>query len=196
MLHDLLSNFQWYRFLPIIVSFSFQRILLLHLVIFEEVLFLWRIQFSFSNSSSVCACYKKSSIHCNKLSILPWNASLVWSWNQIAESDPPWSIRNGVNITRLVRIDIISWDLTDSGIFQKLWQKSMLAYLLLFAQFCNDDSKCGRLHFILSVLAFTPWRSTVNLSYSVPGLGTARAGLAHLAWEFLTTAPIFSRFLQ
>lgn len=42
-----------------------------------------------------------------------------------------------------------------------------------------------------SVLEFGPLRSTVNLSSSEPGFGTARAGLAHLDAGFLYTALIF-----
>ena len=70
---------------------------------------------------------------------------------------------------------------------------SIFAYTLLFAVDIMIDSMSGIELATGIVFLFTPLRSTVNLSFVDPGLGTANAGLAHKADGFFLTAPSFSR---
>lgn len=83
-----------------------------------------------------------------------------------------------------VWIEIISWDSSANGTFQYPWARSMTAKQVQPAMSCNLDSKCGIADWTGTVRAFAPQELTVNRSLLLPGLGTARAGLAHLLSGF------------
>lgn len=77
-----------------------------------------------------------------------------------------------------------------NGIFQCACHMSGLANTLLPATAVLMDSKSSITEISGIVSLLTPLRSTVNLSVSVLGFVTARAGLAQRAAWFRLTAPV------